>query len=177
MVWKERNMEYPTISDSQLCYTSGNLYSDGYSVLCIFKHVLQQIKIYFPKVMKNFNMSINAACYSSANVIAGKAAISKKMGVNLLRTEFNVPQRGKDQCDRNSAVITTRIKSFLNSGNDMCSAEQIYNAIISFGGKLKTNFNYFSFSNTTFFLPRHKEYLTIHNTNHTRSLIYRSYKR
>jgi hypothetical protein len=88
-----------------------NSIQDGYSVLCIFKHVLQQID--FPKMTKIFD---NAACYSLANVISGKAAISKKMGVNLIRNEFNEPQRGKDQCGRDSGVITTRIKSFPNSG-------------------------------------------------------------
>jgi hypothetical protein len=52
----------------------------------------------------------------------------------MLYTEFNEPQRGKDQCDRDSAVIKKLIEYYVNSGHDATSAAEIHAALLSFGG-------------------------------------------
>jgi hypothetical protein len=124
-----------TISKKTYITLIENCKQDGYAVLCIFKHVLNQIKLDFTGVSKIYDRSDNAACYSAANVIAGKAAICEDLGMKLLHTEFNEPQRGKDQCDRDSAVIKKHVRSIMESGQDMCTANQICEAILAFGGK------------------------------------------
>jgi hypothetical protein len=107
---------------------------DAYAVLCIFENVLRVILQDFPKVNKIFDRSDNAACYSTASVIAGKAKLASRRGIQLVKTEFNEPQRGKDACDRESADIRGHLKEYLNCGNDISTADQILEAITSFGG-------------------------------------------
>jgi hypothetical protein len=92
---------------------------------------LKQIKFDFTGVSKIYDRSDNAACYSAANVIAGKAAICEEMGVKLMLTEFNEPHRGKDKCDRDFAVLKSisdlswkRVRTFV-----FCEA------VFAYGGK------------------------------------------
>ena len=80
------------------------------------------------------DQSDNAGCYSSAVVIAGKAAIATKKGFNLMQTEFNEPQKGKDQRDRDVAVIKKHIKSYKYSGKDVTTAKDCFKALSHAGG-------------------------------------------
>ena len=104
---------------------------DANAVLCVFVHVLNQIKSYFPLVKNILDRNDNAGCYSSAVVIARKAAIATKKGFNLMQTEFSEPQKGKDQCDRNVAVIKKHIKSYKNYGKDVTTAKDCFKAFVS----------------------------------------------
>ena len=98
---------------------------DGAAVLCTNQHVLQQIQQDFPHIKTINDRSDNAACYSSAAVILGKAKLAKELGFLLENTEFNEPQKGKDQCDRDAAVIKCHIKSYWHSGHDVSDAAQM----------------------------------------------------
>jgi hypothetical protein len=53
-----------------------NCTQDTYAVLCIFKHVLEQVRVDFPGATTIYDRSDNAGCYSTANCIAGKLIIS-----------------------------------------------------------------------------------------------------
>ena len=48
--------------------------------------------------------------------------------------DFCDSQAGKGACDRKAATIKPHMKIFLNSGNNIDSAEEIKNAILSSGG-------------------------------------------
>ena len=48
---------------------------------------------------------------------------------SLLRYDFNEPCKGKDQCDRESAAAKTVIRSFLDAGNNVVSAKDIYDGM------------------------------------------------
>ena len=50
-------------------------------------------------------------------------------GVQLLRYDFNEPCKGKDECDRESASDKTIIRSYVDAGNDLMSAEDVFNAV------------------------------------------------
>ena len=52
----------------------------------------------------------------------------------LCRLDFSEPQWGKDQCDRDSAVVKRKIRSYLNAGNDVISAMDVKKAIDWNGG-------------------------------------------
>ena len=107
---------------------------DANAVLCVIDHVLNQIKSDFSLVKTIVDRNDNAGCYSSAVVIAGKAAIATKKGFKLIQTEFNKPQKGKDQCDRDVAVIKKHIKSYKNSGKDLTTAKDCFKALSHAGG-------------------------------------------
>ena len=51
-----------------------------------------------------------------------------------MQTEFNEPQKGKDQCDRDVAVIKKHIKSYKNSGKDVTTAKDCFKALSHAGG-------------------------------------------
>jgi hypothetical protein len=108
---------------------------DAYSVLCIFHHVLLQVMKDFPKARTIFDRSDNAGYYASASVIVGKAKICDELGMTLVQTEFNEPQCGKDQCDRDVALVKTRVTDYLNCGHDVCTVDQIFEGIMSNGGR------------------------------------------
>ena len=46
----------------------------------------------------------------------------------IYRYDFNEPCCGKDQCDRESAYTKTLIRSFVDAGNDVVCAEDLYSA-------------------------------------------------
>ena len=123
---KIKKFKYYTIIDK--------VNQDGAAVLCTNQHVLQQIQQDFTHIKTINDHSNNAAYYSSAAVILGKAKLAKELGFLLENTEFNEPQKGKDQCDRDAAVIKRYIKSYWHSGPDVSDAAQMYEAVLYAGG-------------------------------------------
>ena len=56
--------------------------------------------------------------------------------MQLLRHDFNEPCCGKDQCDRESASTKTKIRSYVDAGNDLVTAEYVGKAVkYGFGAK------------------------------------------
>ena len=53
----------------------------------------------------------------------------KDKGFRLLWYDYNEPCKGKDQCDRESAAAKTIIRSFVNAGNDLISADDVYKSL------------------------------------------------
>jgi len=56
--------------------------------------------------------------------------ICKQHGVALRRLDYNEPQKGKDQCDKDSAVARNVLRCFVDEGKDIVSAEDIYEALV-----------------------------------------------
>jgi len=54
--------------------------------------------------------------------------------IELLRYDYNKPQRGKDQADRDSAVAKRFLIAYIHSGNNCLSAEYIKKGILHLGG-------------------------------------------
>ena len=52
----------------------------------------------------------------------------------LKRLDFSDPQGVKGACDRKAATIKSHMRVFLNSGNDIKTPEQMFKAMVSFGG-------------------------------------------
>jgi hypothetical protein len=57
-----------------------------------------------------------------------------KTGVNVSRVDFSEPQGGKGPCDRKAATIKAHVRRFINEGNDVTTARQFRDAIMSSGG-------------------------------------------
>lgn len=63
-------------------------------------------------------------------MLAWKAYWSRKnLKVTFLETIFNERQSGKDQCDRDSATAKRQMQYFIERGNNIDSADQMYEAL------------------------------------------------
>ena len=55
--------------------------------------------------------------------------LCQKKCIPLLRYNYNEPCCGKDQCDRESAAAKTIIRSYVDSGKDLLTAEDIHQSL------------------------------------------------
>ena len=104
---------------------------DMESILCIFENLLFQIQKDFPYITDLYTRSDNAGCYSGASALLGRYFVAKNLGFRLVRTDFNEPQRGKDQPDRETAVFKEYVRAWTNRGNDLINAKSIKTAFDS----------------------------------------------
>lgn len=98
-------------------------------VVALSTSVLDQFRKDEPSVENLYTKSDNAGCYQGNYSAEAVYDICKKKGLNLLRYDYNEPCCGKDQCDRDSASAKAVIRSFVDSGNDLITAEDIYKAM------------------------------------------------
>ena len=61
-------------------------------------------------------------------VILARRTICTRAGISLKRTDFSEPQRGKDQADRDIAVVKSCLKAYTNRGGNLTNAESIKKA-------------------------------------------------
>ena len=99
------------------------------SVISIADTVLNQFRIDEPEVCRLFAKSDNANCYHANFSAESMHNLCHSKGLQLLRYDFNEPCCGKDQCDRESAAAKTIMRSFVDAGNDLVSAEDLEKAI------------------------------------------------
>jgi DNA primase catalytic subunit len=60
--------------------------------------------------------------------------MKKETGIKVKRVDFSDPQGGKGPCDRKAATIKAHVRRFLNEGNDITTAEDLRDAMLSHGG-------------------------------------------
>ena len=60
--------------------------------------------------------------------------MGSKTGVNISRVDFSEPQGGKGPCDRKAATIKAHVRRYLNEGNNVTTAREFRDAIMSSGG-------------------------------------------
>ena len=102
---------------------------DMSSVLCVFEHVIDQIKTDLPNLTTLYTRSDNAGCYAGTAVIISRQAICANADICLKRTNFSEPQRGKDQADRDIAVAKACLKAYTNRGGNLMNAKSIKEAL------------------------------------------------
>ena len=98
-------------------------------VLAISDVVIKEFKRDVPSIMQLYAKSDNAGCYHANGAAEGLHYICNQHGLKLLRYDYNEPSKGKDQCDRDSAAAKTVLRSYVDAGNDIQSAEDIYNGL------------------------------------------------
>ena len=106
---------------------------DSCSVMATIDDVIGQLKTERPELTRSFLRQDNAGCYHSAFYLLAMKEIAKKHKVQL-RIDFSDPQGGKGSCDRQASTIKNHVKAYVNSGNDVESAEQMQTAIESSNG-------------------------------------------
>ena len=98
-------------------------------VLNIGENVLGQYSTDCPDVKSLFLKSDNAGSYHGNHIMEATYKLCRKLGLALLRYDFNEPCKGKDQCDRESAGAKTVMSSYVNSGNNINTANDIHEAL------------------------------------------------
>ena len=98
-------------------------------VLNIGHHVLSQFHSDCPSIKKIFGKSDNAGSYHGNNILEALFKMCRTFGIELVRYDYNEPCKGKDQCDRESAGVKTLMNSYVSSGKDMMTANDMYDAV------------------------------------------------
>jgi len=98
-------------------------------VLSIADVVLDEFKKDVPHITHVFVKSDNASCYHSNSSAEGLHQVCKEKGIKLARYDYNEPCRGKDQCDRESAGAKSVMRSYVDAGNDILTATDIFKAL------------------------------------------------
>ena len=106
---------------------------DSVTVLAIIDDVLKQLKETMPEVNRVHFRQDNAGCYHSAPTLLTIQQVANKHDISV-RLDFSDPQGSKGSCDRKAATIKNHIRIYLNSGQDVETADQMKNAIESSGG-------------------------------------------
>ena len=58
----------------------------------------------------------------------------KENGFSLIKHDFNEPQKGKRQCDRESAVVQHFRIVYINAGDNIQTVEDIKNSLLHMNG-------------------------------------------
>ena len=98
-------------------------------VMNIGEHALTQFSIDCPDLKHLYAKPDNAGCYHGNYMLEGLYKLCLSKGFKLLRYDYNEPCKGKDQCDRESAGVKSVINSFIQSGNVVISADDLFTAV------------------------------------------------
>ena len=112
---------------------------DSCTVLSVTSDVVRQLRGGHPQLQNIYYWQDNADCYHCRTTIVGAQLIGQQHGVSVRRMDFCDSKAGKGACDRRAATIKSHMKIFLNSGNNIESAEEMKNAILSSGGVPSVN--------------------------------------
>ena len=104
------------------------------AVVTIMQHVLQTLKSEHPEVEEAFFRQDNAGCYHSAITVLACPTIEASTLVKVRGIDFSDPLGGKGAADRLAATAKSHIRIFINEGNDVTTAEQMRDALLSHGG-------------------------------------------
>ena len=107
---------------------------DNCAVLAVMADVIKQLKSIMPGLKSVFYRQDNAGCYHCGPIIASARVLGLQHGVTVKGLDFSDPQGGKGPCDRKAATIKSHMRIHLNSGNDIETAEQMKDAMLSSGG-------------------------------------------
>ena len=97
--------------------------------LCLADVVLPKVKEDFPGLKNLYAKSDNASSYHENYYIEALYNLCKEKQLALLRYDYNKPSHRKNQCDRESVGAKSVIRSFVDAGNDLITAEDIYTAL------------------------------------------------
>ena len=91
---------------------------------------MKQLKQDFSHLESIIDKSDNAGCYHNEVLFAWKVHWPQSnLILKFLQTLLNEKQSGKDQCDHDSATTKRQMQYFVDSGNNINSADQIFEAM------------------------------------------------
>ena len=99
--------------------------------LSLGDYVVKEFSKEFPHVKELHYKSDNAGCYHGNPYPESIYKICKQNFITLKRLDYNEPQKSKDQCDRDSVLARNALRRYVDEGNDIVSAEDIYKALLA----------------------------------------------
>ena len=97
--------------------------------LSLADHVIRSFKSDHPEIKEMFNKCDNASSCHGNFYVESLYKICKTNGIALRRLYYNEPQKGKDQCHKDSAMARNVLRCFMDEGNDIFSADNIHKAL------------------------------------------------
>lgn len=104
------------------------------AVTAIMQHLLATLKHEHPEINQAYFRQVNAGCYQSSRTLLMCQEISDSTGVKVIRVDFSDLQDGKGAADRLAASCKSHVRAFINEGHDVCTANDLRNALLSYGG-------------------------------------------
>ena len=97
--------------------------------LSLGKAVLKQLKVDEPQIQKLFAKSDNASCYQGNYLPQALYQLCKEQDITLVRDDYHEPCKGKGQCNCECAGLNTILKTYVDSGNNVECANDIFIAL------------------------------------------------
>ena len=107
---------------------------DSSAVITIVQHVLHTLATEHPNIAIAFLRQDNAGCYHSSSTLLACPSIEASTGIKIAGVDFSDPQGGKGAADRMAATAKSHIRMYINEGHDVTNAQQMKDALISYGG-------------------------------------------
>ena len=104
------------------------------AVVTILQHVIRTLKTEHPEIQRVFLRQDNAGCYHSASTVLACPASEASTGVRVEGLDFSDPQGGKGTAGRSATTAKSHIRLYINEGNDVTTAQQMQDALLSHGG-------------------------------------------
>ena len=95
------------------------------------EYVIKAFKSDHPDVIEVYSKCDNASSYHGNFYPESLYHFCKQNGIILRQLDYNEPQKGKGQCDRESAVARNMMGCFVDEGNYILTAEDIYKALVN----------------------------------------------
>lgn len=108
-------------------------------VLSLADSLIGEFKKDQPLIQSLYVKSDNASCYHGNFCAEGLRKVCMQNGITLERYDYNEPCKGKDQCDRENAGAKSLMRSFVDAGNDILSADDLKQALMYGKGLKNTN--------------------------------------
>ena len=122
---------FSEIEKSTYFTTAYRFDQDVKDTLSLGKHVIKAFKSDHPAVVEVYSKCDNASSYHGNFYPESLYHICKQNGIILRQLDYNEPQKGKGQCDRESAVARNMMGCFVDEGNYILTAEDIYKALVN----------------------------------------------
>ena len=122
---------FSEIEKSTYFTTAYRFDQDVKDTLSLGKHVIKAFKSDHPAVVEVYSKCDNASSYHGNFYPESLYHFCKQNGIILQQLDYNEPQKGKDQCDRESAVARSMMGCFVDEGNYILTAEDIYKVLVN----------------------------------------------
>ena len=104
---------------------------DVKDTLLLGEHVIKAFKSDHPDVVEVYSKCDNASSYHGNFYPESLYHICKQNGITLWQLHHNQSQKGKDQCNQESAVARNMMRCFVDEGNNILTVEDIYEALVN----------------------------------------------
>ena len=100
--------------------------------LSLGDYIVKEFSKGFPDVKELHCKSDTAGCYYHGNPYPESIyKICKQNSIILKILHYNEPEKGKDLCNRDSALARNALRRYVDKGNDVTSTEDIFKALLA----------------------------------------------